>query len=201
MIRSVTLDHDDRTVLLMAAGVALVVGILAAATSPLVLIAALIGGGVLTLILARPVSGLWLFVLVVASLPFGVIPVPLAGAQLTFVDAVLIATFAAVLFRALSGSLRIPLGAPGVALLAFVVVAMVAFAAAAISSPITSELVRRTGKLLVSLLFFLIARALLTTPERLTGLTRWLMYAGAIQGAIGAALSRLMPETQLALLS
>jgi hypothetical protein len=61
--------------------------------------------------------------------------------------------------------------------------------------------VRRFGKLLASLLFFVIARALLTTPRRLAALTRWLIFAGAIQGAIGAGLVALAPLTQLTLLT
>jgi hypothetical protein len=50
-------------------------------------------------------------------------------------------------------------------------------------------------------LFFLVARALLNTQERLAGLVRWLIFAGAFQGAIGAALMALGPATQLSLLT
>src|SRR5262249_17757805 len=63
------------------------------------------------------------------------------------------------------------------------------------------ELVRRFGKLLASLLFFLVARAVLRTSTRLESVTRWLIFAGAVQGALGAALMALSPLTQLSLLS
>jgi hypothetical protein len=69
------------------------VGVLTAATSPIVPAAALLGLVLLGAIWARPVLGAALFVAIVATLPFGVIPIPLAGAQLTLVDAILIATF------------------------------------------------------------------------------------------------------------
>jgi len=68
-------------------------------------------------------------------------------------------------------------------------------------TPITAELVRRSGKLLASVLFFLVARAVVTTPDRLASLTRWLIVAGAVQGGFGAALMALSPIAQLSLLS
>jgi hypothetical protein len=201
MIRSVALDRADRTILIVAAAAALGIGLLAAATSPLIPVAALLSLLLVALIWWRPFAGVWLFVVVVATLPFGVIPVPLAGAQLTFVDAVMIATFAAVLARAVFGHARLPFDAPATAVLAFVLVAIAAFVAGAGSSPITPELIRRTGKLFASLLFFVVARSLLTTPDRLERLTRWLMYAGAVQGAIGTGLMAISPLTQLTLLT
>src|SRR4030081_2892675 len=117
--------------LLGAAGCALALGLLVAATSPLLPAAGLLALLLVGFIWRRPIIGIWLFVAVVAMLPFGVIPLPIAGAQLTFVDAVLIATFAAVLARVTFGGWRLPLGAPGAALVAFVVVAVAAFLAAA----------------------------------------------------------------------
>jgi hypothetical protein len=185
----------------LAAGAAVLVGLLAAVTTPLVPTAGLLGLLTLAVIFWRPVVGLWLFVVVVATLPFGVIPVPLAGAQLTFVDAVWIATFAAVLARMVFSGWRVPLDAPGLAVLTFVLVACMAFAAGTAVTSITPELIRRFGKLLASVLFFFIARALLSTPRRLEGLTRGLILAGAIQGGIGAALMALSPLAQLTLLT
>src|SRR5205814_5948066 len=145
----------------------------------------------------RPWLGVGLFVAVVGVLPFGVIPVPLAGAQLTFVDAILIATFSAVLARVAFSGWRLSLGATGAGVCGFVLVATAAFVAGGASSSIPPEQIRRFGKLLASLLFFVVATALLTTPGRLTALTRWLMYAGAVQGAIGTALMTVSPLTQL----
>jgi hypothetical protein len=69
------------------------------------------------------------------------------------------------------------------------------------SAPVTPEGFRRFGKLIVSLLFFLIVRALLTSDARLTLLCKWLMVAGAVQGAIGTALMAMSPPTQQTLLS
>ena len=191
----------DLRILLAAASAAAIVGVLAVATSPLVPIAAALGLLVLILIWRQPLRGVWLFIGVVATLPFGVIPVHLAGAQLTFVDATLITTFAAVLTRLVLTRARAPTDATAIALIVFVLVAAAALVAGGSVIPLTPELVRRAAKLLVSLLFFLIARALLTTPQDLTRLTRWLIYAGAIQGTIGVLLTRLSPLTQLTLLT
>jgi polysaccharide biosynthesis protein PslJ len=201
VIRAIELDRASLTVLLGAGACALAVGVLVAATSPLVPASGLVGLLIVGLIWRRPFLGPALFVAVVATLPFGVIPLPIGGAQLTFVDAVLITTFSAVLARVALGGWRLPVGVTGGALVAFVLVASAAFVAAGATSPIPPELIRRFGKLLASLLVFLVARAVLTSERRLFGLTRWLMYAGAAQGAIGAGLMLLSPIAQLTLLS
>jgi polysaccharide biosynthesis protein PslJ len=178
-----------------------VVGVLAAATSPLVPAAGLLAVLVLGLIWWRPVFGTLLFVALVATLPFGVIPLPIAGAQLTFVDAVMIATFSAVLGRLAFGSWRLPVGTPGLAMVAFVLVVIAALFVGGATTSVTPEQIRRVGKLLASLLFFLVARAVLTTPFRLVRLSQALMLAGAVQGAIGAGLMALSPLNQLTILS
>jgi O-antigen ligase len=201
VIRSLEIQRADRTMLLVAAAVAAAIGVVAAATSPLIPLGVVAGLLAVAFIWWRPVVGVGLFVAVVAVLPFGVIPVPLAGAQPTFVDAIFIATFLAMLGRWVFTTEKVPLDAPGIALILFVLVAVAAFVAGAGNSSITPELVRRTGKLLASVLFFLVARDVLDTVGRLAGITRALIVAGAVQGAIGAGLMALSPLTQLTLLS
>ncbi|MGI9147194.1 MAG: O-antigen ligase family protein [Chloroflexota bacterium] len=201
MIRAAELDRTSLSMLVGAGVGALAVGVLVAATSPLVPAAGLLGLLIVGSIWGRPFLGATLFVIAVATLPFGVIPLPIGGAQLTFVDAILIGTFSTVLARVAFGGWRVSMGAPGVALVAFVVVAIAAFLAGAATSPIPPELIRRVGKLVISLLFFLIGRALLTSERRLVRLARWLMCAGALQGAVGAVLMLLSPLSQLTLLS
>ncbi len=198
---AIQLERSDRTMLVAAAVAAVSIGLVAAATSPLVPIAAFVALALLGLICWRPILGVWLVVVIVATLPFGVIPVPLAGAQLTFLDAVLIATFLPVGARWIFASARLQFDRVAVALIGFVLVAMAAFIAGTGQTPVTPELVRRVGKLLASVLFFIVARALLTDPGRLTWLCRGLMLAGAAQGAIGTALMALAPLTQLTLLT
>jgi hypothetical protein len=201
VIRAFELDRADRTILLVSAAAAAAIGVLASATSPYVPAAAIVGLFALALVAWRPVAGVWLFIAVVAILPFGVIPVPVAGAQLTFVDAVLLSTFAAVLARWIFAGEHVRFEVPAIALAGFVLIAVVAFFAGASFAPLTPELARRTGKLLVAVLFFLIARNILTTTNRLASLTRWLMLAGALQGAIGSGLMALPPLTELNVLT
>jgi O-antigen ligase len=181
--------------------VALGIGLLSAATSPLAVAGALFGLAALAAIWARPATGLLLFVAVVAVLPFGVIPVQV-GVQLTLVDAVLIATYSALLVRASFGAREI--GATGALLVGFVLVAVAAFGAGAAATPTPPELIRRFAKLVAATLFFLVAKRLLVSQvsrDLNSRLLRWLMVAGAIQGAIGAALFALPPTTQLSLLT
>ena len=177
------------------------VGVLAAATSPLLVVAALGAAAVLAAVWWRPWTGVFLFVGVIAVLPFGVIPVPIGGAQLTMVDAVLIATYTAVLGRVAFGGWKLPLGVTGAALVGFVLVIGIAFIGGTASSSPPPELIRRVAKLVAGLLFFVIARSLLTHGNRVPELLRWLMLAGAVQGAIGTLLMLLQPITQLNLLS
>ncbi len=185
----------------LALGGAVAVGVLVAATAPVVAVAAAVGLGVVALVSWRPWSGVFLFVGVVAVLPFGVIPLPIGGAQLTLIDAVLIATFTAVLARVVLSGWTLPIGLPAAALLGFVLVVGAAFVNGTALAAAPPELIRRVAKLIASLFFFIIAGALLTPAGRAEQLTRWLMLAGAAQGAIGSALMMLSPLTQLNLLS
>ncbi len=186
--------------LVVAVVAAIALGVLVAATTPLAIVAGVVGLGILAAVWWRPWTGVFLFMSVVALLPFGVIPLPIGGAQLTLIDAILIATFSAVLGRVFTGR-GLPIGAPAMALLGFVLVIGAAFVNGTALSPAPPELIRRVAKLIASLLFFLIASGLLTSTERVVQLARWLMLAGAIQGAIGSLLRLLSPLTQLNLLS
>ena len=188
-------------VLTVALAIALLVGTVAAATSPLIPVAVLVGLAIGGLIAARPIAGVACFIAIVATLPFGVIPLPLAGAQLTFVDAVIISTSLAVVARWIFTSATVPLDVPALALIGFVLVAIAALLSGGAADPLTPEIVRRVGKLLASLLFFMVARGVLTSPGRIIGLARGLVVAGAIQGLIGTTLMALSPQTQLSLLS
>jgi O-antigen ligase len=192
---------SDARILIVAALTAVGVGVLAAATSPLLPLAAVVAGAVFAAICWRPWMGVLLFVSVVATLPFGVIPLPVAGAQLTFVDAVLLATYAAILGRVVFGALSLSFGVTGIALAGFVLVTVAAFVGGSPSSGLAPEIVRRFGKLIASLLFFVVARSLLVSSARQASLVRWLAVAGAIQGAIGAGLMLLSPITQLTVLT
>jgi O-antigen ligase len=200
-MRELTPERAEVRMLALAAVGAIGIGVLAAATSPLVPLGALIGLAILVAIWLRPWLGVVLFVAIIATLPFGVIPLPLAGAQMTFVDATLIATYSAFAARVVFGGQRLKLGQVGLALVAFVVVSVLAFVAGSSSDSATPELIRRFGKLLASVLFFVLVRGLIDSRERLIGLLRGLIVAGAVQGAIGAGLMALSPLSQLTILT
>ncbi|GAC1314619.1 MAG: O-antigen ligase family protein [Chloroflexota bacterium] len=201
MARAAARPGASLSLLLAALVPALGLALLAAATTPLIPVALLVGGTLVVLVWRRPFAGILVFTGVVAVLPFGVIPIPLAGAQMTFVDATLLLTFGAVLGRALTSRRSLHITRPAIVLLAYIVIAMVAFIAGAASTGAPPELIRRFGKLIVSLLVFIVAGQVLTTENRVAALTRGLMIAGAIQGAVAAALMALPPVTQLGLLT
>jgi polysaccharide biosynthesis protein PslJ len=192
---------------LVAMLTAVAIGALVAAIptplAPLIVLGALLGLGVLSLILWRPMLGVFLFVLVVATFPFGVIPVSV-GAQLTFVDFTLIATFVsfAVRLPALAQEPdRLLIGAVGTALVAFVCVSIAALVVGSGSTPLTPESVRRFAKLIASLLLFLVAANLMSTRQRLFRVVAALMGAGAVAGGLAAVIWVLPPPIQLDLLT
>jgi polysaccharide biosynthesis protein PslJ len=195
------LDASSVRGVALAAVAALAVGVLVAATTPLLVAAGLAGLAILGLVWWRPWSGVFLFVSVVALLPFGVIPLPIGGAQLTFVDALLIATFSAVLGRVVFNGQSLPMGSTASAVLGFVLVIGAAFVNGAAQAPASPELIRRVAKLIASVLFFIVAGSLLKPSGRVEQLVRWLMLAGAIQGALGSLLTLLSPLSQLNLLT
>ena len=195
------LDASSVRAVALATVAALAVGVLVAATTPLLVAAGLAGLAILGLVWWRPWSGVFLFVSVVALLPFGVIPLPIGGAQLTFVDALLIATFSAVLGRVVFNGQSLPTSSTASAVLGFVLVIAAAFVNGAALAPASPELIRRVAKLIASVLFFIVAGSLLKPSGRVEQLVRWLMVAGAIQGVIGSLLTLLSPLTQLNLLT
>lgn len=190
------------TALGLAGAAALVVGVLVAALPPLAVVAGLVGLLGMGVLLTRPVLGLFAFAAVVATLPFGVIPVRL-GVQLTFVDAVLLATFLALLFhlpnlvRQLGGFV---LGGTGAALVLFVATAVAALIVGSGSTSLSADLTRRFLKLMASTLLFVAAVNLLRRREHLEWLLRSLLLGGALGGGVGTALWLLPPATQLQLL-
>jgi len=188
----------------LAVAVAVAVGVLAAAApSPFVVGAGLVGCAILALVLWRPTAGILLFIVIVATLPFAVIPVSI-GAQLTLVDAALIATFASSLPRLLllrRHTGRLVVGAPGTLLLTFVAVAITAFLLGTGAAAVTPDLVRRFAKLLASLALFLVAANLLADRRTLFRVAAALMAAGALAGAVATALWLLPSGDQLRLLT
>ena len=190
--------------LALAGSAAALLGIaVAVAASPLYVIAGLLGFALLVAIFARPVLGLFAFVLVVATLPFGVIPVRV-GVQFTFVDVVLIAVFLSFLVRLPARLTRedgFTLGTPGALLLVFIGVAIVAFLAGSGAVSVAPDQARKTAKLIASLLLFVVATNLLLRPGVVFWLTRALMAGGALMGGVGAVLWLLPQGTQLRLLT
>jgi polysaccharide biosynthesis protein PslJ len=205
--QALTIASPTRGPALVAVLSAVALGVLVAAL-PTPLAPVLVGGGliglvVLGFILWRPILGVYLFVLVVATLPFGVIPVSV-GAQLTLVDFALITTFVSFALR-LPALAREPnrllIGAVGGLLLLFVCVAIAAFLVGSGYTALTPESVRRVGKLLASLLLFLVAGNVVDTRQRLFRLVAALMGAGALAGALATLIWLLPATTQLQLLS
>lgn len=188
----------------LAIGLAVGLGTASVLSSPLLIGAGLIAVAVGALVVARPTLGLFLFLLVVAILPFGVVPVRI-GVQLTFVDVTLIATYLGFLWqlprlaRERPGFVASP---AGVWLLLFAFLSVVAYVLGSGLSDPGAEGARRFSKLLASLLFFLVALNLLVRDLRLLrNIARGIALLGAGAGSIATGLWLLAPNIQLNLLN
>lgn len=140
------------------------------------------------------------FIGVATLLPFGVIPVPIGGVRLTFIDAtlsLLLVTWLARLLTRREGEIvGTPVDGP---LLAFIGLAIASFVFGT-AYAMTAEVARQFLKLVNSMLFFFTIAQIVRTRRDLILLLRALAIGGAIAALIGIALYYLRPETASSLL-
>ncbi|MFN0072974.1 MAG: O-antigen ligase family protein [Chloroflexota bacterium] len=187
----------------MAVLLAIAAGALAAvvpfALPPLAAAAVVPGVLAVLVLLAAPRTGIYGFVVLVTLLPFAVVPLRF-GVQLTMLDVLLLCLLIGWLARASQRAERIELGATGIALILFCVIAVAAFI---VSAPYayTPELARRVMKLLLSTLFFVVAFNLITDGAAIARHLRAFIACGSGAAAMGLALYVQTPDRQVTLLS
>lgn len=194
--------QSPQAAVLVALPIALLVGILSAAISPLVAFAGIVALVVFAAVVARPVLGLFLFVIVVALFPFGVVPLRI-GVELTFLDTALLSTYVGLLGAYLSRLPRPPFttSLAGWLLLLFMGAAILSLIIGNGYSPVDPDELRRFAKLLASLGVFFLALLLVRSPRAVASMTRALILAAAIAGGVAAVLWRLPTSIQLRLLT
>ena len=185
----------------LALGAGLVTGVATAALSPLYAVAAALGLLAAAALLASTQAGLLAFVVVVALLPFAVVPLQLGLVKLTLLDFVLVALLLVWLGRLLtSPGERLRAGSLGGLVLAFIVLALVSFAAGT-AYAITAETTRLFLKIVNSVLLYFTVLNCVRARRQLEQLVAALVIAGAAAAALGLVLYFLPAATATALLS
>lgn len=161
---------------------AVLAGIVSAAISPLAGLGAALTAPVAGLMLRDRRLGLAAVIAVAYLLPFAVLPVPIGGVKLTFLDAALTILLAVVVFRALvHPEERIVTTPLDLLILSFLGLALTAFALGIDST--SAETFRFFLKTVNSILFFFSV----TNTVRTKGELRWIALA-VVAGGTGAAM-------------
>ena len=204
--RRVDLYLEERPTLRLALAVGLLSALglgtgFAVGRAPLPLAGGLAGALALFCIVQEPRLGVFATVLVIALLPFGVVPLPLGGVQFTFLDVTLGVTLVLWLTRvAFLPEQRLYVTWVGGLVLLFAGLTAVGFVNG-LGYGISATNVRLYAKSIVSILFFFTVLNCLRTLSDVRWLLGVLIGAGALAGAIGAGLYALSPERAASLLS
>jgi hypothetical protein len=158
-------------------------------------VAALVVGLVFAIWVLRDLEMAYLGVIaVVTLLPFGSLPFRI-GFTPTFLDLALLALFGTWLLTFLLSEdpqfITTPVGG---AVLAFAMLAVVAFVAGLSHGALTSYLIRHFAEVLMSIALFYVVVNTVRDVDRLGRLVRWLILGGAAASLVGIALY-LVPET------
>ena len=178
-------------VILIAVVLASVLSVAGAAIHPLVGFGAIIGVIAALAILVQPTLGLLAFVLTVTLLPFAVIPVPIGGVRLTFVDGILSAVLLVWLARLLTRRQeRLISSAVDGPILLFLGLAIVSYILGIQST--SAEVTRFFLKTINSILFFFVASNLIH-DRRTLRLVVQTIAVGALGASVIAIILYLLP--------
>ncbi|MHB1131299.1 MAG: O-antigen ligase family protein [Chloroflexota bacterium] len=152
-------------------------------------------------IVRDPRTGVYAAVLISALLPFGVVPLPLPGVQLSFLESVLLITLFLWVTRVLClPGQRLHLTPVGGLLLLFVGLTTVSLING-LPYGITSTNLRAYGKMVLGILLFLTVLNCLRDELDVRWLLIVLVAAGALAGIVGTLIYFLSPERAVAVLS
>lgn len=184
--RALAVPPSAVVVLLVGLGAAILGGLLAAAIHPLAGLAAIFGGGLAVAMLLSAEVGLIAVIGIAYLLPFGVIPVPIGGLRLTFLDAAITAVLAVWLLRLLSRRDERPVTTPldGLVLI-FVGLAIVSFVIGIYS--VSGEMLRFFLKTINSILFFLTVTNVVRTKATLVRVVQAVLLGGLSAALLGIA--------------
>ncbi|MBI2954154.1 MAG: O-antigen ligase family protein [Chloroflexi bacterium] len=184
-------DYEWRSraiALLLALIAGLALGVLVSASSPIYVLAGLIGLGVGVGLLINAQAGLLTFVAVATLLPYGVVPVPVGGVRLTLIDVALTALLMVWMVRLLTGAdVRLEVTRLGGPLLVFILLALVSFAVGT-SYYVSAESTRLFLKLINSIVFFFTVVNCVRSRVQLRQILVSLIVGGAAAAALGIVL-------------
>lgn len=163
--------------------------------------AALVGLAIGLLMLRSLMVGLLALVGLVCLLPFAAVPIDI-GFSPTFLDLVLLALytvwFGRLVTRKDEGFIAQP---PTLAVLAFVFLALVSFVAGLSHAPLTANVLRHFGEILLSVVLFILVINAVRSEGQLRLLLIGLMVAGFLAALVGIILYILPDEMTVRLLS
>jgi len=185
--------------LCLAAGLPIgaIIGLAGALYGSAFLLALAVGYGMLRSTLV----GLVALVGIICLLPFAALPINI-GFSPTFLDLILLILFFTWVSRiATHKEGDFVATTPALPLLVFVVLAVVSFTLGLSHSPLTANVIRHFGEILLSLLLFFLVTNVLRTPADLKVVVLALILAGFFAAAIGIVLYVLPEELAARLLS
>ncbi|MDO8674180.1 MAG: O-antigen ligase family protein [Dehalococcoidia bacterium] len=200
----VGVDHNPlarRGLLALACVVfGLIGGVVTAAISPLAGFAAIAGLGVVAAILVNPLVGVLAFVGVAYLLPFAVVPAPIGGVKLSFIDVALTLCLAVWVIRLLIKPEEKLIGSPLDLLIAlFLGMAMASFLIGV--SSVTAEVTRFFLKTINSILFFFSVINCVRTRRQLVMVISALLVVGFTAAVLGILFYGLRPTLTVQILS
>jgi O-antigen ligase len=161
---------------------------------PVITVAGLAAGAAALWALTRLEIGLWGVVAIITLLPFGGLPFKIVFTP-TFLDLALVGVFAVYLFQWMGGRRRRLTLTPAHAPIAlFWVLAVFSFVAGMSNGPLTANLIRQFGELLLGIALTFIIVDHVDSRETLSRLVRVILICGAAAAALGLALY-FLPET------
>ena len=200
----VLLRGQSRMGLAAVLGAALGLGLLGGfffAASPLLVAGGLLGALAVAAVVADPRLGLWGAVLVIALLPFGVLPLPLGAVQPTFLEVALGAALVLWFLRVvLAPGGRLHVTPPGALVLVFLAITAIAFVNGT-AYGFSAALARQYLKSVVSVMVFFTALNCLRDVTDSRRAVVLLIVSGVLAAALGIAIYLLPRDTALAVLN
>lgn len=190
--------HPDRrigalTVAALCLGGALLVGLYAALLGPLFALAGAVGLAAGVLMLSNVRWGLTALIAIAVLLPFATLPFKV-GLTPTFLDLALLAIYFVWLMRLATRRERRIVGSPlGPFVLAFVALALFAFAAGMAHATPTPTTLRRFAEIILSILLFFVAVNFARDEKELTWLVQVILIAG-FGASVAAIFLYVIPE-------
>ncbi len=192
-------------ILILGIAVALIAGLIVALLGGPIALGLAIGLVVLVLILRDIEMGFMSVIAVITLLPFAAVPLNV-GFKPTFLDLAVLGLFGVWLLEraagtrhaAAGGFINTPLSLP---VLAFLALTLASFIAGLGNAPLTQTIARHFAEIVLSVLLFFLITDSVRDVERLSRITRFIIWGGILASIIAIVLYLLPDQTSTDLLS